>query len=654
MNKAIFFLLFIAQVFLVFGDETPFSLFSQGRDAQAGEDYYSAIEFYKKSLQLNPNYKEPLFGLSESYFFLREFEQALLFVDKSIELDSKNISKKIFKARILIGLGKLADAEQLFNEVLEVQPNNLEAGFGLAELRIADRKLKEAAATFVNTLNYSSNNRRALLSLVLIYDELGEFEKADEYLRKALYYHSGHPQVRYVAGLHYYGSSQLKHSEEQLKTALALSDHFSEAAVLLSRIYVEQGRHEEAKVLMDDIIKTDTKNPLVYYYRGLCHFALSQYLEAMNDMAKVRVLRPDLEIPDIIVEEVLLSSKELLKTYGSRFAKAHLESGIEYQQKHVKRQAEERFRRALQLDENSLEARMTLGRLYKQSNLLAKYAGTLEIAAGIAPDSNEIKDEYEIIESIIEDRPSQSWDINQFSVERNSVNLSLFYTSTPNDLVYQSSEPYLSAFLERIFEGKDWLRVKKAVHISTFAQAFEKSRNAGTDYFVVLHYSENDRSFQIRSSIYKTSSGVLVKDLYIQRTGNSRVFEGFVKTVDTIASLFPIIGRIQKIKGSECIINLGLADGLETGDEIPVLVKDSVIFSPDTTLIEFPEDAVIGKVKINTLDDLVSEATIIPAGIFNLVNTGDELPFSFKNTETYEQRPFFQVNSVLMELFKLH
>ena len=169
-----------------------------------------------------------------------------------------------------------------------------------------------------------------------------------------------------------------------------------------------------------------------------------------------------------------------------------------------------------------------------------------------------------------------------------------------------------------------------------------------------MSFEETDRSFYLKSEIFKTSNGVKVDQTDIQRTGNSRVFTCVVNTVDIISEKMPLIGSIIAISGSKCVINIGKSDNLEAGDQIPVIMKDKIHFKADSTEIAFPDDSVIGKVTVTQTDDLVSEASIESAGIFNLINTGDQLPFAFRNTETYEQKPFYTVNSVLMELFRLH
>lgn len=655
MNKTLFFFLFIISFnSILHAADTPFTFYGRGQQSQLNERYYEAIELYKKALELNPNYKDPLFGLAESYFYLQEFDQALVYIGRSLELDHNDTGKKVFKARILVGLGKFNDAEEIFKAVLQKQPNNLEANFGSAELKIADGKLKEAALSFEETLNFSPNNRRALLSLVLIYNELAERELAGENLRKALYYHSGNSQVRYVAGIHYYGSNQLKNSEEQLITALALSESFTDAAVLLSRIYIRNKRYNEATDLLDKIIAKVKNDPILYYFRGLCSFAVGDYINGMNDMTKVLTIRPDVEIPGLIIEETLLSGRSLLETYGNRYSVIHIASGDEQLKSFNKRLAEEEYRRALLLEPDSIDARYAMGKLYKLQKLYGKYSEIMRILNSLDPESVNFSDELEITESIIEDSVAKTWEINQFSISRESVSLSLFYYSNSGTLVYQGSEPYLASMTGSVFEGKDWISVSKPVLISNYADAFRLARKDDSDFFVVMNFHETDRSFYLKSQIYKTSNGVKVDQTDIQHSGNNRVFTAIVNTADIIAGKLPLIGSILKISGDKCVINIGKSDNIAIGDQIPVIMKDKIYFKADSTEIAFPDEAVIGKVIITKADDLISEALIESAGIFSLINTGDELPFTYRNTETYEQKPFYSVNSVLMELFRLH
>lgn len=653
MNKKLSFLLFIIILIQpVSSQNTPFQLYNAGREAQLNNNYYSAIDAYKKALAKNANYKDPMFGLAESYFFISEFDQALFYINKSLELDHKNIEYKVFEARILIGLGEFEKAETLFLEIRKLEPNNIDAGFGLAELKIAGLKYKEAALTFEETLEFSAHNKRALLSLVMIYDQLGEFQLAEEHLRTALYYYSGDHQVRYIGAIHYYGNNYLKESETHLQAAMALKPDFTEAAKLLAEISFYKRDFSAAKKIIDDLIKYQKEDYYLYYLRGICHLALGNTAYGINDLTKVTVLKPDAEIPQIIVEEILLNNKLLLERFGNQYSKQHVAMGREYINKYMKKQGSEQFRRALQLDPDSFAAREEQGRLFKNDGYIGKYLGILEILQKQDPENINIKDELEITNSEREYSTSGDWNINQFSIKRKSINLSLFYSNS-NKLLFQGSEVYLIQYLNKVYEGNDWLEIDAFQYAESFSDAFRDAREENSDYFIIISFSETERSFSLSAEIYKTSTGILIEAINIQHTGNNRVFESMVDLVDVSLHKFPLIGSIQKIKGEMCLVNIGLVDGLEIGDEIPVIKKDGIVLLPNDIGIDFPDNNVLGKIVITRVDDLISEAKIISAGIFNLINTGDELPYLFKNTETFEEKTIFEVNSVLLQLFQL-
>ena len=172
------------------------ALYKEGRDAVEAERYYLAVELFKSALELNESYLEPLVGLADSYFALSEYDEALDYILRARALDRGNADLVNLEGRIRLGLGQFEEAKLIFGRVLETQPNSIDAQFGLAELEIAFGKTANAAALYETALRISPYNRRALLSLVLVFDEMGNYEISEQYLEQVLDYHPENAQGR--------------------------------------------------------------------------------------------------------------------------------------------------------------------------------------------------------------------------------------------------------------------------------------------------------------------------------------------------------------------------------------------------------------------------------------------------------------------------
>ena len=189
-TKTALYLVFILMICLtgVFSSPTVQEIFLEGEEFRMMGDYYRAVESYKTALQINPSYLGPLKGLAGSYFGLGEYQEALHWVSEALRYDRENIDLINLQGRILLGLGDFAEARKYFSAVLDKEPYNIDAQFGMAELEIANGKMQNALDRYINALRISPENRRALLSLVLLYDKLGNPGIAEDYIEQALYF----------------------------------------------------------------------------------------------------------------------------------------------------------------------------------------------------------------------------------------------------------------------------------------------------------------------------------------------------------------------------------------------------------------------------------------------------------------------------------
>ncbi len=195
-------LIFLGLLHPVWSQADVQELYRRGAAAQDQGDYYTALELYRTALEANPSYLEPLQGTASCYFALGEYDEALNYVDLARRYARENLDLINLEGRILLGLGRFDEAQERFGYVLQREPHNVHAQFGMAEREIAGGKIQNAAARFREALRISPENRRALLSLVLLYDEIGNADAAENYISQALYFYSNVAQVRWIAGRH--------------------------------------------------------------------------------------------------------------------------------------------------------------------------------------------------------------------------------------------------------------------------------------------------------------------------------------------------------------------------------------------------------------------------------------------------------------------
>ena len=97
-------------------------------------------------------------------------------------------------------------------------PNDINAHFGLAELDLFAGKISGAQSQYNEALKREISNRKALLSMAIISGQLGNFEDAESYIKKALKYYSGESEVHYFAAVLYVMKGDYKAAEKKYQT----------------------------------------------------------------------------------------------------------------------------------------------------------------------------------------------------------------------------------------------------------------------------------------------------------------------------------------------------------------------------------------------------------------------------------------------------
>tara|TARA_R110002072_G_scaffold172728_1_gene326966 strand:- start:46786 stop:47349 length:564 start_codon:yes stop_codon:yes gene_type:complete len=96
-----------------------------------------------------------------------------------------------------------ADAESIFNKLIKSQPELTGAYVNLGAIKKADNKPDEAEGFFTSALKINPNFIDALLQQALIFQDKGEFTKAEDLLRRAEAINPDHPLVNYNLGVLY-------------------------------------------------------------------------------------------------------------------------------------------------------------------------------------------------------------------------------------------------------------------------------------------------------------------------------------------------------------------------------------------------------------------------------------------------------------------
>lgn len=673
------------------------SLYNEGYKAQILEEYYRAIELYKSSLEINPNYASPMKGLARCFYMLSEYDEALAYVLKAKKYDKTDLELYNLEGLIRIGRGESDLARSQFNYVLSVEPNNINAQFGLAELDIAHGKTREAARKYIGTLNHSPNNRTALLELVEIYKNLGEIETAKNYLELALKYHADDPVVHYAAGKYFYEIKSLRLADYYLKTAIALKKNYYSAKQLLGIIYFLNKKYDDAKTIIEETLSSSNPNHLHFarYCLGLFNqeqgnpiLAAQQYIMALD-------LRYDDEVARIASEIIALKEIDIKNHIRKNLARYHYNEGLLLEEQNYLSQTLMEYRRSLMLDYDSEETRVAYARIFKKLGFPVRYLMELKVLRDDYKSKDpDVLDELELNLMHLYDSVSYKWmkelkavtgeqsisDLqpgdeqakeqskeeklfDQYTIQQKKYRIMLFIEPDKNTVLHPFADRILLDYFKDLLFGyrtidpsgkspdggspagdtddftggnkgeEDESLVGKEYVVHSFDRAFRKANENKSDYFLIIRMDEKERSFEIVLTIYLTRTGSELKTIRVFKTGNRRVQDAFEKCAENIHGLLPLRGTLLTRRFNKGIIDLGRFQGVKKGDELLVIKKQKIKLDHRKISFVYEDSDVLGTFTVTEADENVSEGIIKKKSFFDFINPEDEVIFQVKDKE---------------------
>lgn len=626
-------------------------LYRRGQTAQQTEDYYRAIELYRQALEQNPGYADAMRGLAECYFYLDEYDTALTWIEKTNTYIDDDPDIMNLEARVRLGNGDIPAAAALFERVLTLEPNNLEALFGKAELDIVSGNIGSAARKYEDALRISPDNRKALLSLVLVYDSLGDIEKAEYFARRSIELHSDSAPAHYITARHFLNAGHLDDAEYHVLTALNLDPEDYRSMLLLCDIYIRTERYGRVLELGKRLVQKDRKNSQTWYVLGIAAWNSGAYEDARYYLNEAVHLQPDDEIARIALEQLLMDRFEPDHVYRKEAAEYHFNLGRRFIDKNLTADGLREYRRGLMLNPFSEEGRLLYGRVYRDRGNIPKYVSILEVLINEGTQRQEVLDDYEIYKSLLVDSVAESWDIDQFAHERDRYTLGLFFFDNQESSPHPGSGALLARYFRSLLFAYELIDPLEEQEVSGFAAAFREARNKESEYFIIMDVREIDRIVSLNLRVYNSETGTEVYETDLLRTGNGRIPSAYGEGAKRVNKLLVPRGRLVKRSFNTALIDLGRVDGLEEGDILDIIRQGGLSISEEDRGFVYDEADRLGEFTVTAVDELVSEGTVSRKAFFDMINRYDHvIPTVEKEEEDGEEAKHMPVPADLYRM----
>ncbi|DBA03263.1 TPA: hypothetical protein N0F65_011622, partial [Lagenidium giganteum] len=119
------------------------SCYLMGRGCHAQGKYKDAYSYYFNAGRLWPNFVLPWFGLAQMYFERKEYSKAAIYLEKANKAYPENVEVLSLLGHVYGRLGKKDEAVIMLRRVVELEPGNIDALVGTAELLLSSDQRKD-------------------------------------------------------------------------------------------------------------------------------------------------------------------------------------------------------------------------------------------------------------------------------------------------------------------------------------------------------------------------------------------------------------------------------------------------------------------------------------------------------------------------------
>ena len=601
------------------------ALYEQGRNFMAAEDWYSAMETLLECLRLNPAHAEGTAALSECYFELGEFDQALTWVRRARVLARGNISLANLEASTLIALGRLDEAASVISEVLAREPYNREALFVAGELDIARGRTAEALLRYRDAIRRYPDDRRLLISLALVSGSLGDTEAALSFINRAVSQHPGDHRVFYYAAYIHAQANRLSQAISYSERSLNIRPGYAPARSLLANLRYRNGQYEEAARLADEAIHANRDDIGAWYLKGLSYIRLGRHNEALTILGNALAIDPNNEFIRFVLEDTLIAVTALEDPRRAQWANWHFNRARDFRSRNLMDQALFEYRRGLRLNPYARDRR-EYADLLRMQGFPARYFEEIRFLQDMGMADRSLNDAVEAFNSLLSGALFRRWQVNPMELDGRHWNIAVFSVAGQSSNFHADAGAVAASYIREIMmHDRAVIPMNLELRQPSFSQAFRTAREAGADYFMIVSVMENERDISLRGELFVGRTGAPAANFHTFRTGVDRLRNASRGIADQLGAALPFRGKLLQRRQSQGLIDKGRADGVRVGAVFDVVKRDRFQIANEGIGVVYAPEDLVGTFTVETADEEVSAGVLARSGFFDRIEAGDEI-----------------------------
>lgn len=146
--------------------------------------YEEATSYYKKVIENRPDFSDAFFGLGSTLAKQDDPENALLAIDRALELDPNNFDFLFTRGEILLQVGAKEEAMKIFQQIADESPDDADVWLMISYIK-EEESLETAIELLLKAYEPCADNAKFNCRLAILYFRIKDIPKCVDYLQRA-------------------------------------------------------------------------------------------------------------------------------------------------------------------------------------------------------------------------------------------------------------------------------------------------------------------------------------------------------------------------------------------------------------------------------------------------------------------------------------
>ena len=268
--------------------------------------FLNIIQYYQRKRKFKKAIKACELGLEQHPFSLEvkflfsticlesgEFELGLEKINEILTIQPTDIEYLDVKAELLLYLNRHQEALDIYQQILPLSSEKAMIYYQLSEAAQGLDNHELAIDYLLKTLKLNPENEEAIFELYHSYEVLGKIDECIVELNKFIDANPYSQHIWYNLGILYDRLENFEKAIDAYEFAVAINPNYSSAYYNMGAAYMALKQYEEAIVQFNYTTKNDKhEDPFLLQSIGHCHFELKDYPKALKLYRKGIKLEP--------------------------------------------------------------------------------------------------------------------------------------------------------------------------------------------------------------------------------------------------------------------------------------------------------------------------------------------------------------------------